>query len=140
MNRLNQVCVTAECLASGRLIRSQQVSHSVRLNLQSDDRLPRQVVYQFSPALLDRVQDIGKGSCRVLQGRVWHIDTLGYSATGQNVLLCLAAIEAVRRREGWRAAPGAGVDAALAYYTSCGDGGATTAVAGCVRAQAVERS
>jgi (S)-ureidoglycine-glyoxylate aminotransferase len=53
-----------------------------------------------------------------LQGRVWRIGTLGYSATRQNVLLCLAALEAVLRREGWRAAAGAGVDAALAYYAS----------------------
>jgi (S)-ureidoglycine-glyoxylate aminotransferase len=51
-----------------------------------------------------------------LQGRIWRIGTLGYSASRPNVLLCLAALEAVLRREGWRAAAGAGVDAALAYY------------------------
>jgi (S)-ureidoglycine-glyoxylate aminotransferase len=55
-----------------------------------------------------------------LQGRVWRIGTLGYSATRQNVLLCLAALEAVLRREGWKSMPGAGVDAALDYYASCG--------------------
>lgn len=60
-----------------------------------------------------------------LQGRVWRIGTLGYSATRQNVLLCLAALEAVLRREGWRAPPSAGVNAAMAYYTSCGNGAAT---------------
>jgi (S)-ureidoglycine-glyoxylate aminotransferase len=63
-----------------------------------------------------------------LQGRVWRIGTLGYSATRQNVLLCLAALEAVLHREGWRAAPSAGVDAALDYYTSCGKKLAAAAV------------
>jgi (S)-ureidoglycine-glyoxylate aminotransferase len=55
-----------------------------------------------------------------LQGRVWRIGTLGYSASRQNVLLCLAALEAVLRREGWRCAAGAGVDAALACYDAAG--------------------
>jgi (S)-ureidoglycine-glyoxylate aminotransferase len=55
-----------------------------------------------------------------LQGRVWRIGTLGYSASRQNILLCLAALEAVLRRQGWRAATGAGVDAALAYYETAG--------------------
>jgi aspartate aminotransferase-like enzyme len=54
-----------------------------------------------------------------LEGRVWRIGTLGYSATRQNVLLCLAALEAVLRREGWKVAPGSGVEAAFAYYASC---------------------
>jgi (S)-ureidoglycine-glyoxylate aminotransferase len=53
-----------------------------------------------------------------LLGRVWRIGTLGHSATRQNVLLCLAALEAVLRREGWKVAGGAGVDAALEHYTS----------------------
>jgi (S)-ureidoglycine-glyoxylate aminotransferase len=75
-----------------------------------------------------------------LQGRVWRIGTLGYSATRQNVLLCLAALEAVLRREGWCAAPGAGVDAAMAYYTSCGHGVTTAAVRAGMSAQAVGRS
>jgi (S)-ureidoglycine-glyoxylate aminotransferase len=55
-----------------------------------------------------------------LQGRIWRIGTMGYAARRQNVLLCLAALESVLRREGWRAAPGAGVDAALAHYASAG--------------------
>jgi (S)-ureidoglycine-glyoxylate aminotransferase len=55
-----------------------------------------------------------------LQGRVWRIGTLGYSASRQNVLLCLAALETVLRREGWRAPAGGGVDAALAYYEAAG--------------------
>jgi aspartate aminotransferase-like enzyme len=53
-----------------------------------------------------------------LLGRVWRIGTLGHSATRQNVLLCLAALEAVLRREGWKVAGGAGVDAALEHYAS----------------------
>jgi (S)-ureidoglycine---glyoxylate transaminase len=51
-----------------------------------------------------------------LQGRIWRIGTLGYSASRRNVLLCLAALEQVLRRQGWRAAPGAGVEAAVARY------------------------
>jgi (S)-ureidoglycine-glyoxylate aminotransferase len=54
-----------------------------------------------------------------LLGRVWRIGTLGYSASRQNVLLCLAALEAVLRREGWKVVAGSGVDAALGYYASC---------------------
>src|SRR5216117_4510601 len=55
-----------------------------------------------------------------LQGRIWRIGTMGYSASRRNVLLCLAALEHVLRDEGWRVAPGAGVDAALAHYASVG--------------------
>jgi aspartate aminotransferase-like enzyme len=62
-----------------------------------------------------------------LQGRIWRIGTMGYSARRQNVLLCLAALESVLRREGWRSAAGAGVDAALAHYAAAGANGATGA-------------
>jgi (S)-ureidoglycine-glyoxylate aminotransferase len=55
-----------------------------------------------------------------LQGKIWRIGTMGYSAQRQFVLLCLAALENVLRREGHRAAAGAGVDAALAHYASIG--------------------
>jgi (S)-ureidoglycine-glyoxylate aminotransferase len=55
-----------------------------------------------------------------LQGRIWRIGTMGYSARRQNVLLCLAALESVLRREGWRCGPCAGVDAALAAYAAAG--------------------
>ena len=51
-----------------------------------------------------------------LQGRIWRIGTMGYSAQRQNVLLCLAALENALRAEGWRGAAGAGVEAALAHY------------------------
>jgi len=56
-----------------------------------------------------------------LQGRIWRIGTMGYSASRRNVLLCLAALEHVLRGEGWRMQPGAGVDAALAHYRATGD-------------------
>ncbi len=56
-----------------------------------------------------------------LRGRIWRIGTMGYSARRQNVLLGLAALEAVLRREGWRAAAGGGVEAALAHYQAAGE-------------------
>ncbi len=55
-----------------------------------------------------------------LQGKIWRIGTMGYSARRQNVLLCLAALEAALRREGWRCAPGGGVEAALDHYSTMG--------------------
>ena len=55
-----------------------------------------------------------------LQGKIWRIGTMGYSAQRQNVLLCLAALEHVLRAEGWRAAPAAGVEAARAHYQRAG--------------------
>jgi (S)-ureidoglycine-glyoxylate aminotransferase len=42
---------------------------------------------------------------------------MGYSAQRHNVLLCLAALEAALRAEGWKSEPGAGVAAAVAHYT-----------------------
>jgi (S)-ureidoglycine-glyoxylate aminotransferase len=60
-----------------------------------------------------------------LQGKIWRIGTMGYSAQRSHVLLCLAALEQVLRAEGWRAAAAAGVDAALAHYSS--SEGASTA-------------
>jgi aspartate aminotransferase-like enzyme len=55
-----------------------------------------------------------------LQGKIWRIGTMGYSAQRQFVLLCLAALENVLRREGHRATAGAAVDAALAHYAAAG--------------------
>jgi (S)-ureidoglycine-glyoxylate aminotransferase len=55
-----------------------------------------------------------------LQGRIWRIGTMGYSARRENVLLALAALENVLRREGWKAEAGAGVEAALAHYSVSG--------------------
>jgi (S)-ureidoglycine-glyoxylate aminotransferase len=57
-----------------------------------------------------------------LQGKIWRIGTMGYSARRQNILLCLVALEAVLRGEGFRMPAGAGVDAALAYYAQAGAG------------------
>ena len=58
-----------------------------------------------------------------LQGRIWRIGTMGYSARRENVLLCLAALEQVLRREGWKGEAGAGVDAAAAHYAAAGAAG-----------------
>ncbi|PYM92034.1 MAG: aminotransferase [Candidatus Rokuibacteriota bacterium] len=58
-----------------------------------------------------------------LQGKIWRIGTMGYSAQRQNILLCLTALESVLRGEGFRAAAGAGVDAALAHYAAAGAAG-----------------
>ena len=55
-----------------------------------------------------------------LQGKIWRIGTMGYSAQRHHVLLCLAALEHVLRAEGWRADPSAGVASALAHYKSTG--------------------
>jgi (S)-ureidoglycine-glyoxylate aminotransferase len=51
-----------------------------------------------------------------LHGRVWRIGTMGYVCRKENVLHCLAALEAALRRAGFTAKAGAGVDAALAVY------------------------
>jgi (S)-ureidoglycine-glyoxylate aminotransferase len=53
-----------------------------------------------------------------LAGRIWRIGTMGYAASRQNVLTCLAALEAVLRRQGWRAGASAGVEAAAACYAA----------------------
>jgi aspartate aminotransferase-like enzyme len=55
-----------------------------------------------------------------LQGRIWRIGTMGYAADRRNVLLCLAALEQVLRRQGWRAPAGAGVEGAVTHYTAAG--------------------
>ncbi|HJO97629.1 MAG TPA: alanine--glyoxylate aminotransferase family protein, partial [Rhodospirillales bacterium] len=48
-----------------------------------------------------------------LAGRIWRIGTMGYNSRKQNVLTCLAALEATLRQEGFAAQPGAAVDEAL---------------------------
>jgi aspartate aminotransferase-like enzyme len=60
-----------------------------------------------------------------LQGRIWRIGTMGESARRQNVLACLAALEVVLRRQGWRADPGAGVEAAAVHYRAAGPSAGT---------------
>ena len=49
-----------------------------------------------------------------LRGRIWRIGTMGHVCRKENVLTCLAALEASLRQCGFRAKPG--VDAALAVY------------------------
>jgi (S)-ureidoglycine-glyoxylate aminotransferase len=51
-----------------------------------------------------------------LRGKIWRIGTMGYVCRKENVLACLAALEAVLRQCGRKAAAGAAVDAALAVY------------------------
>lgn len=51
-----------------------------------------------------------------LRGKIWRIGTMGYVCRKENVLACLAALEASLRQCGYRAKAGAGVDTALAAY------------------------
>jgi (S)-ureidoglycine-glyoxylate aminotransferase len=51
-----------------------------------------------------------------LRDRIWRIGTMGYNCRKQNVLACLAALEAALRQQGFAAKSGAAVDAALAVY------------------------
>ena len=51
-----------------------------------------------------------------LHGKIWRIGTMGYVCRKENVLTCLAALDASLRHFGFKAPPGAGVDAALAAY------------------------
>ncbi len=51
-----------------------------------------------------------------LHGKIWRIGTMGFVCRKPNILRCLTALEAVLRRNGYTATPGAGVDAACAAY------------------------
>lgn len=51
-----------------------------------------------------------------LVGKIWRIGTMGHAARRTNVLRCLSSLEAVLRRNGYRAQGGAGVDAAYKVY------------------------
>jgi (S)-ureidoglycine---glyoxylate transaminase len=53
-----------------------------------------------------------------LHGRIWRIGTMGYNCRKQNVLICLAALEATLRRAGFHPSPGAALDAAYEAYES----------------------
>ena len=55
-----------------------------------------------------------------LQGKIWRIGTMGYSASRQNVLTCLATLEHALRGEGWRCGAGVGVETARARYQASG--------------------
>ncbi len=57
-----------------------------------------------------------------LHGRIWRIGTMGYTCRKQNVLFCLAALEATLRRQGAGVPAGRAVDAALdAFAAPAGD-------------------
>ncbi len=51
-----------------------------------------------------------------LHGRIWRIGAMGYACRKQNVLLCLGALEAALRQQGFRLHSGAAVDAAMQVY------------------------
>ena len=55
-----------------------------------------------------------------LRGRIWRIGTMGYNCRKQNILVCLAALEATLRQQGFTAPAGAAVDDALAVYREAG--------------------
>ena len=74
-----------------------------------------------------------------LEGRIWRIGTMGHAAQRRNVLFCLAALERVLARQGWRAAPGAGFDAAVAHYTAAGETPGDTDVADSLGARGMGR-
>lgn len=65
--------------------------------------------------LLDFGIEIGT-SFGPLAGRIWRIGTMGHVCRRQNVLRCLASLEAVLRRNGVTVPAGAGVDAAARVY------------------------
>jgi (S)-ureidoglycine-glyoxylate aminotransferase len=48
-----------------------------------------------------------------LRGRIWRIGVMGYNARKQNVLICLAALEATLVRAGFKCQAGAAVSAAM---------------------------
>jgi (S)-ureidoglycine-glyoxylate aminotransferase len=51
-----------------------------------------------------------------LAGKIWRVGTMGYVCRKANVLRCLTALEAVLRRNGFKLAAGAAVDAAYQVY------------------------
>ncbi|MDP6785851.1 MAG: alanine--glyoxylate aminotransferase family protein [Rhodospirillales bacterium] len=55
-----------------------------------------------------------------LKGHIWRIGTMGYNSRKQNVLTCLAALEAALRQHGFAGNSGAAVDEALGVYRDAG--------------------
>lgn len=51
-----------------------------------------------------------------LRGKIWRIGTMGWGCRKSNVLICLGALEATLRQQGYASSAGAGVDAAMAVY------------------------
>ena len=67
----------------------------------------------------DLIQDFGieiGSSFGPLRGKIWRIGTMGWGCRKSNVLICLGALEAVLRQQGFATPAGAGVDAALKVY------------------------
>src|SRR5215468_9548258 len=65
--------------------------------------------------LLDFGIEIGT-SFGPLAGKIWRIGTMGHVARKPNVLRCLASLEAVLRRNGYKLPAGAAVDVACQVY------------------------
>ncbi len=51
-----------------------------------------------------------------LKGEIWRIGTMGYVCNKANVLRCIASLDAVLRRNGFKAPSGAGVDGVYGVY------------------------
>ncbi|MGI9449435.1 MAG: pyridoxal-phosphate-dependent aminotransferase family protein [Geminicoccaceae bacterium] len=51
-----------------------------------------------------------------LHGKIWRIGTMSYVCRKPNILRCLASLETVLRRHGFKCELGAGIDAAYAVY------------------------
>jgi len=63
------------------------------------------------------------GGLGLYKGKIWRIGLMGESSTKNNVLLLLAALGDALSRQGYRAADGTGVAAALKFYTARQDQG-----------------
>jgi alanine-glyoxylate transaminase/serine-glyoxylate transaminase/serine-pyruvate transaminase len=83
--------------------------HAVRLPDGVDDAAGRKQL------LADFGIEIG-GGLGDLKGKAWRIGMMGYNSRPANVLLLLAALEQVLRKQGAKAEPGAGVAAAEKVY------------------------
>src|SRR5207248_2109637 len=58
------------------------------------------------------------GGLGQMAGKMWRIGIMGHSATENNMLTFLAAVETLLAREGYGSASGAGIAAANAVYSS----------------------
>lgn len=56
-----------------------------------------------------------------LHGKIWRIGTMGYTARRENVLTCLAALEAMLLNAGFKLPAGAAVQAAMAALEKAGN-------------------
>ena len=51
-----------------------------------------------------------------LHGVIWRLGTMGYVCHKTNILRCISSLDAVLRRNGYEAPPGAGIDAVYGAY------------------------